>query len=115
VTIWDDTKIRKGTKRRAEIERALNSAQVAVLLVSPNFLESDFIAAHELPPLLKAADRRGLTVLWVPLSASSYDKTEIRHYQAAHDPSEPLDGLRPAEQNRALVNICREIDAAANP
>ncbi|RCJ23846.1 hypothetical protein A6770_28940 [Nostoc minutum NIES-26] len=110
--VWDDTKIQPGTIWRTEIKNALVAAKVAVLMVSPNFLASDFIADNELPPLLDAAETEGLTIMWIPLSYSNYEETEIEKYGAAHRPSQPLDNLSPAEQNRALVDICKKIQAA---
>ncbi len=111
--LWDDTKIGPGQKWKEEIRKSLRSARVAVLLVSPHFLASDFIRKNELAPILKAENDEGLTVLWVPVRASMYEDTEIAKYQALGEPSRPLESLSVARRNRALVEICQKIKAAA--
>jgi hypothetical protein len=113
VTVWDDKLIRAGDRWREKIEEALASAKVAVLLVSDNFLDSDFIAEHELPPLLKAAEGEGLIILWIPLSHCLYEETEISNYQAVYNPQHPLDTLSQSAQKEAFATICREIKKAA--
>jgi internalin A len=112
ITLWDDTQIQPGDDWRTQIETAIATAQIAILLVSTNFLASDFIAENELPPLLEAAKARGLKIIWIPLSASLYEETAIATYQAAHPPTQPLDSLPPSQQNQAWVEICKKIKAA---
>ena len=43
IDLWDDTQIRSGEDWKAKIDQALGSARFAVLLVSADFLASDFI------------------------------------------------------------------------
>jgi hypothetical protein len=113
IWVWDDTKIQAGAKWRDEVEKALARANVAVLMVSANFLASDFIAKHELPPLLNAAEQEGLKIIWVPVGYCLYGETEIEQYQAVHNPAQPLGSLKGAKLDEALAKICREIKAAS--
>ncbi len=48
--IREDTRIRAGSKWRDEIRAAVERANVAVLIVSADFLASDFVRMNELPP-----------------------------------------------------------------
>jgi hypothetical protein len=115
ITVWDDTRIGAGSRWQDEIRLALGSADVAVLLVSPNFLDSEFIASEELPQILRSAEDKGLRILWVALSASSYDETDIREFQATLDPARPFDTMSEAEQNQAWVALCKKIKEAMRP
>ncbi|QQS55856.1 MAG: toll/interleukin-1 receptor domain-containing protein [Candidatus Competibacteraceae bacterium] len=72
---WDDTRILPGMVWRNEIEKALAAAQIGVLLISADFLASDFIANHELPPLLAAAQDKGLTILSLIVGPSQFEHT----------------------------------------
>ena len=107
--LWDDTQIQPGAKWRDEINNALARAKVAVLLVSSDFLNSDFIDEKELPQLLVSAENEGVKVIWVPIRPSSFGATDIEQYQAVHPPAKPLSTLGDADQEIALVDIAKAI------
>jgi hypothetical protein len=111
VSIWDDTQISPGANWKKEIEHAVATAKVAILLVSANFLHSDFIHENELLPLLRAAEaeREGPKVIWVCLTHCLFEVTELRYLQAAHNPQRPLSDLRKSEKERVLAEIGRYI------
>lgn len=113
---WDDTGIRAGAKWHEEIEKALSSAKVAVLLISADFLASDFIAEKELPPLLEAAKEGGALILPIIVSPSRFLKTNLAQFQAVNSPHKPLIKLSPGEQEQKLVEVGEAIeDALINP
>ena len=111
--VWDDTRIKTGQEWKAEIEQALARACIAVLLVSPDFLASDFIAEQELPPLLQAAEEVGLTVVCLHISHCLHEKTEIGKYQGVNDLSKTLDRFSRGERNEILAKACRVIKVLA--
>jgi formylglycine-generating enzyme required for sulfatase activity len=113
--LWDDSQIQPGDKWREEIETALAAAKVALLLVSSDFLASEFVTNSELPQLLTAAEEEGLRILWVPLRPSLVTVTPIYAYQGLGDPGRPLAGMDPVEQEEALVEIALAIEKALAP
>ncbi|MFY9821251.1 MAG: toll/interleukin-1 receptor domain-containing protein [Thermoanaerobaculia bacterium] len=113
VNVWWDGEIKAGTPWREEIDRAMASAQVAVLLVSKHFYDSDFIMDEEVPYLLEAAETRGVSIFWIPVSHAVHDYGPFASIQAAHDPKRPLTDLDEAERDAALAKICGKIGKAA--
>lgn len=77
VTYWSDLQIAAGSPWFQEIGKALASARAGVLLVTSDFLASDFIHEKELGPLLKEAEQGGVRILWIPVRACSYKVTPL--------------------------------------
>ena len=111
IVAWSDQDIAPGSTVLKEIQAAVAAAEVAVLLVSPDFLSSDFIHEHEFGPLLQQAASGGVQVLWVPVRACAYKKTALAGYQAVSDPQKPLAQMK-EERDAAWVIVCEEIQRA---
>ncbi|OJT25555.1 hypothetical protein BO221_06695 [Archangium sp. Cb G35] len=109
VHVWSDDRIQAGDEWRKEIERALARARVAVLLVSPDFVASDFIARNELHPLLEAAKREGVRILWVPVKTAAFQEANLDMYQGVLDPARPLNRRHHAYVDEAMEEICNAI------
>lgn len=110
IDLWDDTRIDHGDVWNAEIEKALATTKVAILLISADFLASNFITSNELPPLLAAAESEGVTILPVIINASLFtDMPELSRFQSVNPPNEPLDGKSRAEQEILLNTVAQSV------
>ena len=114
---WDDTHIQPGDDWQQEIRTALDTAQVAVLLISADFFASDFIDETELPPLLAAAQAKGVRILPVILSASRFARDpNLARFQAVNPPDRPLIKMPRDEQEEVLDRLAQTIESAfVNP
>ena len=107
---WDDSRIKPGAIWLEEIEQALIRAQVALLLVSPDFLASDFIQRKELPSLFDAAKKDGLTILWLPIRPCSWKRyPQIEQYQSVGSVNPTLAEMGEVERDRVMVGITDHI------
>ena len=112
IEIWSDRDIAPGARWHESIQTALDLAKVAILLVSPDFLSSSYIASNELPKMLQATETDGVTIFWVPVRQSAYKHSQIAAFQSAHPPEKPLSTLSSAELDQALVDIGEKLSKA---
>ena len=110
VDCWSDRKIRAGDKWKSQLTANLDSAAVAILLVSADFLASDFIVNNELPPLLMKAEANGIRILPVILKPCGFHRDKVlQSFQAVNDPSAPLLGLSAIHQEALYDRVAEEV------
>jgi len=113
IDAWSDERIKAGSLWKTEIEAALSKAKVAILLISPSFLASDFIVENELPPILAKAKENGVRVLPVILRPCRYSRDDsLGPFQAINSPSTPLASLADWERDKHYDRIAHEIESS---
>lgn len=109
--VWSDKKIKAGDKWQEEIEKALNESYIAILLVSTNFLASDFIRNNELPHILDNVSSKGTKILSLIISPCRFvNNKEISKFQAVNDPKNPLSKGSSYEQDVILLKLTNDIE-----
>ena len=107
---WEDKHLRTSDKWEGEITKALNNATFAILLVSADFLASDFIDKNELQPLLKNAENKGTKIMPLIVSpCATFVESGLSVYQAANDPKRTLIEMNEGEVQRTLAKLVEDI------
>jgi serine/threonine protein kinase len=110
--MWSDLDIESGASWKEQIQAAIASSRIALLLVSKQFLASDFIINDELTSILRRNELNdpgrpeGLAIWWVPLEKIAEEELEragIGSIQAAvASPSRPLGEMKAKERDDAI-------------
>jgi hypothetical protein len=83
---------------------------VALLLISADFFNSDFITRKEIPPLLEMAKQDGATILFLVLKPCMIEEyPDLLEYQGLNAPSRPFIKMKEAEREELCVNIVKQI------
>ena len=106
---WDDKRLRTGDRWKEEIEKALQSASAAILLISPDFLASDFIANDELPPILERVNTQGTKIFPVIVRRSLFNYSPLSSFQSVNPPEKPLKACTAAEVDEYLYKLMEDI------
>jgi TIR domain len=108
LSVWEDTQIQTGQRWKDEIERELNGCSVAILLVSADFLASDFISQTELPVVLQRAHNSGVRVVPIIIKPCMFEEFhELSAFQAINGPNAPLAGMAETDREAVYTRVVR--------
>lgn len=109
--LWDDTELRWGDPWRQKIDQVLEQARFAVVLVSKDFLASDFIRNVELPRLLQRMQAQHLRILPVLVGPVDIEDSGVGDIQIVN-PERPLAKLKVADRDVIYVEISKQVKVA---
>jgi hypothetical protein len=111
--VWSDRRIQSGEKWREEVEDAINQSRVAILLLTADFLASEFVRDAELPLLLEAAEADDATILCIYGSDVHLSGTAKRllEYQFVNDPPSALQSLSEAKRESLFADLARRVES----
>ena len=115
-SVWDDRQIEPGDDWFAEIERELNQADVAVMLISASFLRSSFIRTEEIPTLLRRRKQEGIRLIPLILRPCRWQNIEwLKAILGGYRDNVALSGLSEHQQEEALSDLAGKIHDILNP
>ncbi len=90
VDVWDDEQIVGGQNWKEEIENKLRTAQIAILLVSSDFLASDFINDFEIPILLDRGKKGEATIVPILIRPVFFHGSELSSFKGFPKSGKPI-------------------------
>jgi hypothetical protein len=112
IDLWLDKKLSAGDKWKTKIEESLRKARVAILLISADFLASDFIVNNELPPLLKAAEAEGTRIIPIIVKPCRFSRDRsLSSFQSINEPKHPLIKMEYYEQEELYNKVSELVES----
>lgn len=107
IQCWSDKELTVGDNWKEKIFEEIVSADLIVLIISKEFLASDFILDEEFPQIIKNKyAKKG----WLLLNLCNWEmKDELIQWQAFHDVKTPLSSLQEEERDLVLLSISKQI------
>jgi TIR domain len=114
--VWSDQRLETGQDWRAEIDRALQTARVGILLISARFLASRFIMNQEVRELLRRRHDEGITIFPVILDYCTWTAhPSIKAMQVRPSDDRPLADRTKTRRNKELAALALEVLKVVDP
>jgi TIR domain len=113
ITVWTDTDISAGADWQKEIMHHLNSAQIILLLVSPDFLASEYCYSTEMTYAMERYERGQALVIPIILRSCAWEEAPFGRLQVLPTDAKPVIGSGWHNQDEAFFNVAEGIRKAA--
>lgn len=109
--LWSDQRIAVGERWESAIEAALDKVNIALLLVSPDYLASEWIESRELPKLLKRSEEGEARVIPIILRPCLWAHTQLAYIQGFPRGGKTYSELSELDSDRAWVELTEVLEA----
>ncbi len=103
VISWYDQEILPGMEWKREIHRHLDTSDIVLLLISPNFIQSDYCYSVEMRRALERHKAGATSVIPIILRPCSWKEIPIRALQALPEDGKPITKWR--NRDEAFQNV----------
>lgn len=107
IAVWQDRQILPGTEWDAAIKAELAEADIILLLVSPDFIASDYIWLHEIAEAMERHERREATVVPIIVRPCEWNEMPFAKVQALPRNAKPVTTY--ANQDEAWLEVVQGI------
>jgi hypothetical protein len=116
--LFIDRSLKPGERWNPEIQKALDASDLAIAIVTPEFLNSEYINEQEIPKILSKAEDGRFKLLCLFAERTPVDDVIYRvggkyvrltDYLGLNDYRTPLSSRSPDDWNAELVRISKEI------
>src|SRR5437588_2212501 len=109
ITIWSDTDINAGATWEEEINKHLTTAHIILLLVSPDFMDSEYCYSKEMKQAMQRHERGEARVIPIILRPTYWKGAPFDKLQALPTDAKPLTDQRWHTIDDALYDVAEQI------
>src|SRR5260370_26283028 len=113
IDVWHDRNISAGTEWEKEISEHLNKAHIILLLVSPDFMASEYCYSVEVKRALERHERKEARVIPIILQHTYWQIAPLKQLQALPTDARPIVSKNWHNRNEAFLNVVKGIRQAA--
>src|SRR5438270_6547102 len=109
VEVWSDRNIRGGAEWEREMSFYLNTAQIILLLISPDFMESDYCYNIEMKRALERHEAEKASVISIILRPVSWEDAPFAKLQVLPTDAKPVTSEAWYTQDDAFFDIVQGV------